>query len=446
MGAASGLVATLACGPAVSLDAAVPLGSSSGTAGGSTGNGTQSSGDSGNVDTTTTSEPPSDLPPSPLPGECPPGCEVDLPLTWTWEDEAIAPDPLPQERRLTAMITMPDGGWVVAEQRDGLSWLTRVEPDGSLGWSVLAALSCDCEIVDLALYPSGQLAVLGEGTLDDFYSMLVFGRFDPGSQTFAWKTWDVIYGTEAVPPRVGSVIPIDEIYTAVIVIEAGWSDIGYDEEWTEIYYYENDYISNYHEIDSRLVSATVGPPPRGVRLSGGELAVALPDYNDRAGYMVWLGAGQLDPIDAEIVPFVAEAMALGADDAVMLTGQKEVSPQQVVLQVASASRAHSDSWAFSTGVLTTSPSTPAVAVDAAGSAIVALRTTAGTPEEPSDPSVELMRLHQGSPVWSTSVPMAVEDAPRPIAIASTDDDGLVLAGIVDGHLHLERREQDCRCE
>lgn len=445
---AGGLAVAWACGPTVSLDVAAPLAttdaaSSSSTSGSSTVAGSDSSDGPERAD-----GPSGDLPRPLLPGECDPGCTVDLPLSWAWDDQARPPSgELPLERRLVAMEPSPDGGWVLAEHRDGVPWLTMVDRDGALAWTAPVELGFEAEIIDLAFQPGNGLLVVGQGHFDDYYDTVLLGRFDPRDLDFQWLSWNLVYGTELVPPRVGAVIPLDLVRTAVLVTEAG--QIGWDEgrEWVEIFLYEHDYIIDYRLIDDQLASPDQDRRPLGVRLASGDLAVTIAQGAAESGYVVWLDRDSLLPTGAELLPGAPEAVALGPDDAVAVAGHIEVSPQQVVLQAAGLPPAQPAEWTFSEGVLTTSGSQPAVAIDAHGSTTIALRTTAGTVDDPRDEAVLLTRLRpDGTLAWSTTVPLALDGSSRPVGLAVTDDEGLVLAGIVDGRLHIERREQECRCD
>lgn len=439
--AASWVGLAIACGPTVSLDASPPrASSSSGDAPVSSSADTQgTSGSTGSTQASTAADddPIDDLPP--LPGECAPGCEVDLPITWTWDDEVSDP-----EQWLSTMLALPDGGWVVATSLLGFPQLTKITAEGELAWSVPASLDCNCEILDLALYPSGKLAVLGQGSFDSFYQVLALGRFDLQTQDFEWKAWDTIYGTNVIPPTVGSVIPLDDVYTVMLVTEASEFSRWSSQEWIEIFVYENEYAANYVVLDSKTID-TPSPPPRGRGLSDGSVVMTLPDPNEAQSYVVWLDREDLLPFDGVLVPGVPEAMAERLDDELVMAGHLDFSSQQVILQASGVSHGEQP-WVFSDGVLTTTSSAPALTVDSSGSAIVAMHATAGTPEDPRGGTVQLVRLRDGTEVWSTSIPLSLQTSSHPVAIDATVDDGLVLAGIVDGRLHLERREQTCRCD
>lgn len=445
--AVCGLAAT-GCGPTISLDEHEPQASSSGTTSGSgssthaptDGSGSSSEGAEPDV-------PRDDLPPPPLPGECPPGCTVELPLAWATEDEVRRGDEQPLERQLSTMVELDDGGWVVADRRDGSPWLTRVSPDGIIEWSREADLAViGYEIVDLALYPSGRLAVLGQGR-ERLYHYFVLGRFDLEAQLFEWIVSQPIYGSEVVAPRVGAVIPTDELHAAVVVVEAHQLARRTHEELIELFVFEDQYFWDYRFIYSQLVGVGTGGRPRGERLSDGELAITFVDSSGQGGYAAWLDAVDLTPYTAETLPAAPEATALGPADELVVAGQDVVTEEQVVLSAVGLRPGQSPRWSLSTGVRTTSVGATALAVDELGSAVLALRTTGGTPGDPGDPEVFVTRLApDGTSVWSTTLPLAVQGSARPLALDLTADDAIVLAGIVDGHLHVERREQGCRCD
>lgn len=452
---ALGLVLAAGCGPPLSLDASGTTGSS---ATGSTGASTHGSADTAAED----DAPPPDVPtmdvPEPRlpPGECPAGCAVELRLAWAWDEERRPPGdpPVPPvpgaEERLSAMIRALDGSFVVATQRDGGPWLTRVDRDGGLVWSVPLPLEFGSEIVDLALHPSGKLAVLAEGIINA-YQLLVLARVDPSTPSIETQGVSIINGTENRPARAGSVMPLNEEQgeTAVLVVESGVTIDGAEQDAIRILYYYGSRIVAYRTIDTQLASA---PPrrPKGALLTTGEIMITIPGTAGAGTdeYVVWLDPVSLYPLESEPLPGPADAVAVGPDGALVVAGHTARSPAQGVLQAMGLPRKQPPAWLYSADVPTTTPSSPVVAVDARGHAYVALRTTAGTPDAPGEAAVALMRLAaDGTPLWSTTLPLASDPSAKPITLSLADDDvGLVLAAIVDGHLHLERREQGCRCD
>jgi hypothetical protein len=455
---ALGLVLATGCGPTQSLDAIGPATSS--------GAGTTGSSTHGSADTSTAGEdapppdvPATDLPAPPLaPGECPAGCVVDLPLAWAWDEEprppAEPPDPSAVPR-LSAMIRALDGSLVVATRRNDEPWLTQVDRDGGLVASMPLPLQFECEIVDMTLYPSGKLILLAECVLQE-YQVLEVIRFDLGAWFLESEAWNLIAGTEDRPARTGSVMPLSEELdeVAVLVVESAVTPEGLDQDAIQIFYYANGGFYDYRLLDTQLAHA---PPrrPKSALLPTGEIVMTVSGLGtDMGDYAVWLAPDSLLPLTSGLLRGPADALAVGPDGKVVVAGHAALPspplplPAQVVLQATGLPRTQPPTWESDVYVLGTTVSGPVVAMDALGHAYLAMRTTAGAPHDLGAAAVALVRLAaDGTPVWSTTLPLASDATPLPIGLSLADDDeSLVLATIVDGHLHLEQREQGCRCE
>jgi hypothetical protein len=441
MGALSLLLAG-GCG-SVSLDASSPSGTGSSTGGvTSTPTSTDGTGSSG-------AEPPPDLPMADVPepsrppvGTCPAECAVDLPLVWAY-DEDWRPPLDGDGGHLATMARAPDGSLVVAGSRDGQPWLTRLLDDGTPQWTTPIELSCDCEIVDLAFTPLGLLFLLGQGSYLNGAQLLVVGCFELGNDTASphWIAWDVLYGTPSRPGRVGSVLPLGESTVALPVIESGLGGGELDKDWFEILYYSDAQLESLWLVDTQLAS---GPPrrPRGAVLSDGRLATALAGSTAKGDYVVWLDPWSSFALAVEPLPGPIDAMVGGPDATLVVAGARALSPGQTALAAAGLPALDPPAWQLATDVATTPTDAPALAVDAQGGTYLALRTTVGAPDDPTS-EVSLWRLApDGTPLWSTTLPLTASER---VALAIADHD-LVLAAIVDGHLHVERREQGCRCD
>lgn len=450
---AVGLGLAHGCGAPASLDAIGPSPSSSGTSpaaltGTTTGTSADDSASAGDAPPDVHSADLPELPPPP--GECPLECTIELPLVWAWDDETRAPPDPPDPvigGRLCAMVQAQDGSWIVATQRDGQPWLTRIDPQGALLSSTPAWLGCDCEIVDLALYPSGEIAVLGEGTFDDFYVVLTLARVEPSTMTLFAQTWDIIDGTSDRPARVGSVVPIDDEYVTVVVTESSVNGEGTALDSIRLFIYQYGNLDNLIWIDTQLA---IGPPrrPQGILSPSGDLVITIPGAGGMGmdDYVAWIDPVTSFPLAIQSLPGQADAMAVDPSGALVVAGHALPSPESLELQATRLPRLLPPAWQFSTDAPSPGTSLPVLAVDALGHPYLAARTTAG---DPADASVMLVRLStEGTPTWSTTLPLPVEASPSPLALAITDDPDpdLVIAAFVDGHLHLERREQACACD
>ena len=462
--ASDALVGTLAlwlasgCGSTVSLDASVPT-SSSTTSVTTTGART-STVDDGTTGLDGPPDLPAERPDLPPPMACPAECEVELSLVWSWEDEPLPDDPPPPppdappppggapapERRLAAMVRTPEGSLVVGDNRRERAWLTQLDSEGALMWAVPFDLVCDCEMVELALTPWGGLVVLGEGTFgggDQTWFSLVGAQPGPDGVWPEWIVWDVVYGTTDRPGRVGSLILLADGTAAVQVVESGLDAGPLEKDWFELYYFMDGIQGGVWLLDTQI---GVDPPrrPRGAALQTDELAWTLPGTVGTGDYVAWGPTWSDFVIAIEPLPWPIDALAVGPEATLVAAGVDRTVPAAPVLHVAALPHTEPPAWSQATDALGPTTGAPALVVDAAGTVTVALRTIS---EDSGDAAVSLLRLHpDGSPAWSTTLPVPASDSPVPVALALAEDEDLVVAAFVDERLHVERREQGCRCD
>ncbi len=440
--AAVALALVIGCGPTTSLDEAGPSASSSGTSA------LASSGSAGLTGSAEGETPPdllrADLPPlPPTDGQCPPGCAIDLPLVWAWDDEPS------RDARLSAMIRAHDGSWFLATQREGQSWITQLDPQGALVRSEPIWLGCDCEIIDLALYPSGEIGVLGEGFFDGFYSVLTLGRFHEDPTPLFEQTWDIIDGIPSRPGRVGALLISSNDSATVVVTESRIDADGLARDSLDLFRYQYGVLKYVRRLDAQIAAA---PPrrPTGIVLPSGALAVTLTGAGGMGvdDYVVWTDVNGWFSVAIQSLPGMGDGIAVDPSGVLVVGGHSLDSRGQLSVQATAMTPMQPPPWQFAVDVPTTTTSAPVMAMDAHGSTYLAVRTTAGTPEEPTEAAVALTKLtSEGTLAWTTTLPLAVELSRVPLALSLTLDDepDVVLAGFVDGRLHLEQREQRCEC-
>jgi hypothetical protein len=453
---ALGLGLASGCGSTVSLDQppAEASGSSSTTAA-STEAHASIAVDTGTADTSAPwpDVPATDVPPLP-PQLCPAECTVELPLVWTWESEPLPasrdepPDGGTQltGRHLAAMVRALDGSFVIAENRGPEPWLTRVDRDGATVWSTYFDLACDCALVDIALTPLGDIMVLGEGVFIGSLTYLsVFqAALGPDGTYPYWVALAAVWGSENRPARVGSIMPISSESAAVMVAESGLEGETLEKDWFQIYHFVSGVPEGTWLLDTQLATT---PPrrPRGVALSRGELAATVPGGLGLGDYVAWMPPFSSSVSAIELSPGPIDAIVAGPDGGVVVAGIERPVDAPARLRMAGLPHAESPAWTHDVELPADAIGLPALAMDGGGSAYAAVRIIDARSREPA---VWLSRLHpDGTLAWSIIVPLPASESPVPVALSLADDGGdLVLAAIVDERLHLERREQGCRCD
>ncbi|MCA9705037.1 MAG: hypothetical protein KDK70_04195 [Myxococcales bacterium] len=440
---APALAMLMACGSLVSLDPPEPSSSGS-TATGSSGTSTSTSADGSTTvtpaDSTTAATP--DLPP---PGSCPQGCALELNQVWSWDAEPLPADPLPVERSISAIVRTLDDEFVIADHRDGQPWISRVTNDGVELWSIPADLSCDCRITSLAITDDGQLLVGAEGTFFGRTNVFAIARYDLFLPSLEWLTWDILYQFTEHPPRVGSIVTIDDAFVGLLVVEADIFGDPTTHETLELLLFQERSFWSRFPIDSQPYSE-VAWRPLGRTTPNGGLVVGLTDTSGSQddGYLVWLGPGGAAPIAVEPLPSPPEAMDLGAGWTTFVAGHERSSPREVSLHVSRTLSVLPLDWTHTESIPTTSDRTPALVADCEGGAIAALRVTTG-PTEP--PALALVRVaDDGSLSGSTTLPIPADAAAQPVFLALDSKDDLMIATLVEGELHLEKHSRGCQCD
>ncbi|MEM9460192.1 MAG: hypothetical protein AAGF11_38805 [Myxococcota bacterium] len=441
-----------ACGAPVSLDTRPASSSSTATSTSDATDDRTSSGLGSTTSPTSTDLPGVDLPGPGRPGTCPEDCELTLSEAWSWEEGPDDLDPPPTERQISATIRAPNDALVVAENHDGVPWLTRISDAGVVLFSrSIAELDgCNfgqgCEVTDLSITESGRLIVVAQSDITPDLSALHIGQFDLFLATFYWTNWFPL--AAYVPdqrPRVGSTFVIDSTRNGVLVVESNEFGNPFTTEALELFIIEESFGLTRVFIDSQPYGDRAWQP-WGAMTDDGGIAVALTDTTGARdqGYLVWLDPLDQQPVEVEPLPRPADLVTRGSGYDVLTVGHAAVSQQQVSVYVSRAQPGLPLDWVHTAALPSTSASVPALTIDSAGRAIVATRVT-GT--EPEDTAIVLSRLDlSGKPEWTTTFPLATDPSERPVFVDADSTDALMLSTLVQGRLHVAKYQQDCRCE
>lgn len=448
-----GVLGIGACGAPVSLDTRPASSSSTAT---STTDGTDDGTSSGPGAMTS---PPStdllgaDLPAPGRPGTCSADCELTLNEAWSWEEGPDDLDPPPTERQISATIQASNDALVVAERHDGLPWLTRISDAGVVLFSRPIATELDgcgfgtgCEITDLFITETNKLMVVAESNIAPEFSALQIGQFDLFQATFDWSNW---FGLSSyLPderPRVGSTFAIDSNRTGVLVVESNEFANPFTSEALELFIIEEAFNLTRVFIDSQPYTGSTWRP-WGAMTDDGAIAVALTDTTGAQddGYLVWLEPLDLQPVEVEPLPRPADIVMRGSGYDVFTVGHAAVSQQQVSAYVSRAQPGLPLDWVHTAALPSTSASAPALAIDSAGRAIMATRVT---DTEPEDTALMISRLDlDGTPEWTTTLPLAADASARPVFLDADSTDALTISTLVQGRLHVAKYQQDCQCD
>jgi hypothetical protein len=179
----------LACGgPTTSLDTALDTGTDDGTT--TAGETTASTGAA---------------PPSEDPVVCAPGCTPILTPTWAWEGPSGT-------YALVEMLRDADGSlWLGTQRTEGGVVVHQLSAEGEPLWSAAPGLTCErCELVDIALHPSGDVLLAATGRGSDLApSEALIVRFDVAAREVAWVRALALMPGEGAEPRMGELAVLD---------------------------------------------------------------------------------------------------------------------------------------------------------------------------------------------------------------------------------------------
>lgn len=400
-------------------------------------------------DGTSTGEDSTGPPPEPDdPRLCPIECSVQLPLDWAYDGTAPRTPSAPGTHGVAAMVREADGMLTLGEQLEGVGALHRLDRHGALQWSVPLPLPCDpCELTHVALHPSGDLLLSASGWLFDRSFVLLAARYDPRAHAVVWSTSRPLQPIPGVWVRSGEIAALREDL-AVQLYMTGQIDFEVNQSTQLLAYDEQGLIVD----DEYLVqgSATMARPPL--------LARAAPDESLVVGVFIGYDnflVGQLDRITPPLwhtggyvtVPAPLDDLALDAVGRTVELGRSfDGSHVHAVL----SERTGVDPqprWLATLALPSESSTAAALALAPDGDAYVAVRTTQA-PTEEATPLVTLA-LSRWTPTgelrWSTTLLQAVAEATLPVALEVDDDEGLVIATVVNDRLRVERRTQRCEC-
>jgi hypothetical protein len=375
-------------------------------------------------------------------------CPLVLPVRWTYESVPPSRPSLPGSHAVPVMLREADGALLVAELREGTARLHRLDGEGRLQWNVPLPLPCDpCELTDVAAHPSGDLLLSATGTTAEGELTLFAARYDAVRHVLVWLTSRSLDPIDGVEVRSGDIAAVSDALVAQLYMR-GQVDFEplqstrvavYDTEGTLV---EEDELVFGQATGLRApLLARVAPNDE---LVVGVFAGSAPYHyglTDRIGPPLWHVAGFAFP------PAVLDDLRVDARGHALELGHMADGTHTHLLLSDRLGVDSKPRWVASVALASTSASTAALALGPDGDVYAAVRTTQALAEA-AEPLVGLSLVRwtaQGELRWRTTLLEAIADGWNPVELAVDDDEGLVVAAVVDDRLRVERRAQGCAC-
>lgn len=454
-------LAVVACGEPVSLDEARPSAAeTSGTAGSASSSGSGSGGSTHAAEADSGfDDPEPDLPGDSPAGVCGSGCEVRLERGWAWRSEA--PDGHRSEwepHAFSALASRVDGLFFVGEQRGDEAWVSSIDLDGSLLWSEPLSLFCNCEIIDLATSPWGDVVFTAQARSGEADPRMVIGRFEVWSALAPWFNFPSYtnYPNDTVRvPQIGSVIPLNGFFggiggTATVAIIPDQDESPPVQENVALYVFDgfSGFIDAGSTIDSQPV--THSRRPLGVEVGDETVAVAYEaaEGSGEDAYAVWVQQGSWSPFEAQPLPGIPDDLAESRSSRLVVLSHRVREPGQLELHLELRAPDVPPAW-HTVRVLDTelvaAPQLVAASsfgtLDGVAVVVPLLRERDGELER----AVEVLAFdaEDGSMIWRETLPLRAESA---VGVAAQEDGSLVLATTVGGRVVVQRWEVGCACD
>lgn len=389
--------------------------------------------------------------PGPMPDDprtCPAECSFRLALDWVYEGAPSSTPSRPGTHAMGTMLREPSGTLTLGELRQGGATLHRLDRHGELQWNVPVPLPCDvCDPSHMARHPSGDLLVSASGWLVDGAFSLIAMRYDPEQHEEVWTTTRPLAPLGTVEVRSGDITALPDGKAAQLFMSAKIEFDLLQDTRMVVYDDEGLVVAEEHLMQG---APTQSRPPLLARADhDGTVVIGVFagwDANlygriDRLAPPLWNPTAHASlpyPLDDLVVDDRGHALDVGhlfsgSMTHLVLTDRSPVS--------------HDPGWVATMELPSTTASATALALGPDGDPYLAVRTTQ-IPAEGAAPLVGIGVLRwspEGELRWSTSELMSVDDGLRPLALAIDDDDGVLLAAIVDDRLRVERRTQSCEC-
>lgn len=415
----------LACGgPTTSLDTALAGGTDEGTA--TAGETAASTGDA---------------PPGEEPVVCAPGCTPILKPTWTWEGPSGT-------YALVELLRDADGSlWLGLQRTEGGVVVQRLSAAGEPLWSAAPGLTCErCELVDIALHPSGDVLITATGHgLAPSPDEALIARFDVAAREVAWVRALSLSPGMNTAPRIGELVVLDEDRIVALRVN------GFSEgEVIDLLDLTGDGSLRWNEYLGAQ-QGTGDWPPLVVRAPTGEILISHAWWDDLTERIVNVSARHVPPhyqlVSRSTVPLPLDDLAVDASGRRLELARSD-DDETITLLLTSRRSSDPERWSASLPLLSTSSTRAALAIGPDDQVYVAARTTPRPPRgQPYVVTLEVARWSiDGELRWQAARPLELMATPDPLELVIDDEHGVVVGTVIQGRPYVARHEQTCACE
>ncbi len=387
------------------------------------------------------------------PALCEPGCRIGLPLGWVYQG---LPDVVPAEpgtHQIPAMILETDGTLTVLEQRQQTASIHHLDADGDLAWNIPVPLPCDlCEVASMSRHPSGDLLLSATGWLIDGEFSLIASRYDTDRHATVWLATQPLPDQPELPEfstQAGAIVGMADSTVVQLYVRHTFDFQAFQNNRLIVYDPDGLFVED-EELTPFDDALAVQPPLLAQATPSGELAVGLVRGSSSSPF------GQTDRIHSPHWEISTSLFSIEPLDA-LLVDERDHSFELFhgfdgkMVYLVLNDRAGTElqpRWVATLALPSDDSSRAALALGPDGDVYAAIRTTPGVAGNPgSTVGVSLVRwTTEGELRWHSTVLMNAAQTDAPVSLAVDDDDGLVIAAVVDDRLRVERRAQRCVCE
>ncbi|MCH9686102.1 MAG: hypothetical protein K0V04_32015, partial [Deltaproteobacteria bacterium] len=351
------------------------------------------------------------------------------------------------ELEVVELVEAQYGELVLLTRRaSGQLGLVGVSSRGQPRWATTPGLPCSpCTPDDIVVHPSGDIIVSATSGLGTVLNKALLLRYDPDAGLVRWVlTVPLDPGPNAVPQSGGLALLGDEHILNLRI------DGSNDGEFIRLL----DLDETGELQRSRIILAGLGtagqwPPLLVATPEGAVVAAAAFRQEDQPGIQAATHR-MLPPnyvtISAVDLPVPLDDLALdGTGRRIELARSND--QQTITLLITSRSASELARWDISLPFISTSSTRATLAVGPDDDVYVGVRTSPQT--SASDPfaiQLEITRLSStGQLRWQVAEPLDMMATNDPLELLIDEDEGIVVATVVEGRMLVRRYEQACGC-